>query len=97
MPESTKLVRIWPEVHSIYKDIADRYGFFLSNLLSAVLLEAGANTSVIFHSLVKHFDVTLEEAEDIALELHNAVVRFYNVLLEQGEEQEEVEVHAQQT
>lgn len=98
MTEATKLVRIWPEVHAIYKDIADRYGFYLSNLLSAILLEAGANTSVVFHSLVKHFDVSLEEAEDIATELHNAVVRFYNLLFQQkaGKDAGEVEVSAKE-
>jgi len=87
-------VRIWREVHAIYKDIADKYGFYLSNLMSAILLEAAINPSVIVSALVKHFDVDSLEAQDIAIELHNKTVTLLNMLAKAAEEEakEEIEV-----
>jgi len=70
-------VRIWPEIHRAYREISDRHRFILSNLVSSILLEAGKNSSMISYTLIKHFNIDPDEAEEIAEELRSILVEVY--------------------
>ena len=88
MPIETKRVRIWPEIYYIYKDIADKYEFYLSNLISAILLEAALNPGIIVAALTRHFDIDQEEALRISVDLQNMIVSLMQTFYETMKEAE---------
>ncbi len=65
-------VRIWEEVYQIYKTVAQRHGIVLTDLVSAILLEAAYhNKPLVLSTLLAWFNIELDEAIEISTELES--------------------------
>lgn len=86
----TKPVRIWKELANIIEDLSDRYGYVMSDLISAILVVALTNPSVVAQALYDWFDVDWKEAKETAYQIA-AAIRY---VVE--EEEEELEGEAKE-
>lgn len=81
---STKPVRIWKELAHIIEELSDNYGYVMSDLISAILITALTNPSIVAQALYDWFEVDWEEAKRDAFQIA-ASIRY---ILEEEEEEE---------
>ena len=75
--EGNPFIRIWREVHSIYKDVAEEEGLVMSDLISTILLEAAiSDTPLIVYTLMEWFDIRYEKAVETADKLKEKAIAF---------------------
>ena len=88
----TATVRIWKGLHEILRDLSDEYGYVMSDLASAILLEALQNEAIVFSALVEWFDVDIEEARETARKVSQLVRTIVRIEEEAEEDVEEAEI-----
>lgn len=94
MPEKygNPRIRVWNEVHSIYKSTAKEYNLVIGDLTSTILLEVAINgVPLVVYALQRWFRMRYHEAIDIALKLRERALN----MIENALKVEEVEGHAQ--
>lgn len=80
------IVRIWEEVHSAYKRVANEHGLKLSDLMSIVLLYTPIfSPLVVVEGLVDNYDISREEAIDIAFDLKEEIENVIELTLPEKE------------
>lgn len=88
-------VRVWSEVYQVYRTVAKEWGITVSDLASIVLLYTPIFAPfVIALGLEDNYDVTKEEAIDIARELREGLETFARAML--GGEEAGARRHAQE-
>jgi len=93
MGKGNPRVRIWSEVHHTYKTIAQKHKLSLADLASLVLLYTPIfSPYLIALALLDNYDMSRDEAIDIALELRDTIEQFCRIYLEAKET--EVEEYA---
>ena len=85
MKGSSRIIRVWKEIHLIIKEIADKEGFVMTDLASALLFEALSNPGIVFSALMKFFDIDFEDAFRISYTVQNEVDRIMESIVKEGE------------
>ncbi len=88
-------VRVWEEVWAVYREVAKKHGLKISDLVSIVLLYAPVFSPLsVVVGLEDNYDITREEALDIAFDLKETIENLVRLIAKAEEESKEKEVLA---
>ena len=68
--KGSPVIRVWPELHAVLKELSEEEGFILADLTSAILMEAILNNpAVVAVAIARWYEVYTERAMKCAFEL----------------------------
>ena len=85
----TTHTRVWVDVYDVFRNVALKYGFMVSDLVSLVLFEAALNPAIVFTAILRGFNVDVDVAGQAAEEIHNRALKLLQILCEAEEGLEE--------
>lgn len=79
-------VRVWEEVWAVYREVAKKHELKISDLVSIVLLYAPVFSPLsVVVGLEDNYDITRDEALEIAFDLKNAIENLVRIIIETEE------------
>ncbi len=84
-------IRVWDEIHHVYKQAADEHGIVLSQLVSSILLALPVECAgCLAYVIQEAFEMKPDKAKEIAYEIRHMILDMIKVA-EAGSREEEVE------